>query len=370
MRVAGGWRAMWRGAALAGALVLVTSAAQPARALAHGTWRIAAVLASPGEVVNLYAVAAIGSRDAWAVGSATPLGGADHGLVEHWNGRLWADWSPAARVANLKSSDLTAIAAPARTDVWIGGSGATDSYALFWNGSRWRQLWLRKPILISAIAAFSPRDVWVFGDDNGPAVDRWDGHRWHFSWAPAFGARVSALSPSDIWSAGARGIRKQRTLVLSHWAGGSWRLIRLPRVSAKAGDYLARPSVLALSDTEVWVSAEITARDGIHLVRPVLLRWDGSSWAVFRCPLTKTVVTQMIPDGSGGLWLAGGAGPPMPGYFLHFLAGGWTWIQAPQPKASRNPIPWGIAAVPGTRQLLAVGTVIVGGEGIIYHGVA
>ncbi len=45
---------------------------------------------SPGAFANiLYGVAALSSRDAWAVGEYLPTPSAAYTLTEHWNGRMW-----------------------------------------------------------------------------------------------------------------------------------------------------------------------------------------------------------------------------------------------------------------------------------------
>ncbi len=123
-----------------GLLTLYTShRAQPAGQSQTGTWELI-TSPSPGTTENkLYAVAAISSNDAWAVGDTssshdapaplyTPLG--SNTLIEHWNGRQWSvipsPNPPSPKSPHFALNTLNSVSAVSASDVWAVGTSSDD----------------------------------------------------------------------------------------------------------------------------------------------------------------------------------------------------------------------------------------------------
>jgi hypothetical protein len=88
----------------------------------------------------LNGVSADSATDAWAVGSyINPTTGATETLALHWNGTKWS------KVAspNPDNASLSSVSADSATDAWaVGGyinptTFAEETLALHWNGTSW-----------------------------------------------------------------------------------------------------------------------------------------------------------------------------------------------------------------------------------------
>src|SRR5215469_6393945 len=113
----------------------------------HWNGRAWRVQASPNPVVGddlLTSVAAVSSTDVWAVGYTLGLGGAEHALIEHWNGHSWRVHS-GPHPGNYLNGLLGVDARPGR-GAWAVGTyvttipGYADQLPLIehWNGWAWR----------------------------------------------------------------------------------------------------------------------------------------------------------------------------------------------------------------------------------------
>jgi hypothetical protein len=197
---------------------------------------------NPGGNSLLRSVAAVSARDAWAVG--TDLNGVDglpQSLVEHWNGRAWkVQKSP--NLGGLGGfNDLYGVAAVSARDAWaVGGLAAVEH----WNGRAWKVQ--KSPSLgglpvLSGVAAVSARDAWAVGNHYDRAthatqtlIEHWNGKAWKVQKSPNPGGTanpykalsgVAALSARDAWAVGAYGHDQPgsgRTLV-ERWNGNAWK---------------------------------------------------------------------------------------------------------------------------------------------------
>ena len=105
-----------------------------------------AQVASPdpgGGYVILLGVSAVSATDVWAVGwygSSTSL----QALVLQWNGGTWAQVTIPTPLGATDSA-LSGVSTVSATDAWAVGSyrtgtGASESFILYWNGSAWKQV--------------------------------------------------------------------------------------------------------------------------------------------------------------------------------------------------------------------------------------
>ncbi len=161
---------------------------------------------------GLFAVAAFGTSDVWAVGYS----GANFfsTLTEHWNGSTWSI-VPSAGTGG--SDILYAVSGTGTNDVWATGqSGTSPSFVTLvehWNGSSWSVVPSVNQLLtdtdtLRGVAAISLGNVWAVGTDSTyPLIENWDGSKWSIFTSPqpsGGGAlwAVKAITSCDIWAVG------------------------------------------------------------------------------------------------------------------------------------------------------------------------
>jgi hypothetical protein len=125
------------------------------------------------------------------------------------------------------------VSAPSTSDVWAIGTGSRNEVlrVIHWNGTAW----YNKPGLnvlgsefFHAAAATSPVSLWVVGRTTTAIVIRhWNGIRWsapvHFKHQiPGILYGISARSSSDVWAIGNHGIGPGARPLILHWNGKSW----------------------------------------------------------------------------------------------------------------------------------------------------
>jgi hypothetical protein len=173
-------RSTW--VALAVAVVVVASASAPgAASAARLSWDPFAHPSTSGRTQDLYAIAAAGRHDVWAVGrSWGEVGGAleFRTLAQHWDGNAWTTVStPDVETAPARDN-LSGVAAVAPDNVWAVGSSATSSSDFsskplveHWDGSVWQILGMPPlPALstLSSISVAPSGTIWMLGDQYNP----------------------------------------------------------------------------------------------------------------------------------------------------------------------------------------------------------
>jgi hypothetical protein len=167
---------------------------------------------TPDGADQLSGVAAVGSTDAWAVGSSVSSTQASHTVREHWNGQVWT-----AVGVNDEGSELDAVGATSGGDVWAVGVGASihDSLAEHFDGAHWAVVPTPTPsAIINAlfgVSVVSPLAAWAVGTSyqHGlhEVIDHWDGTTWQSSFFGDLGrvAAVSAIPNGCVWAVGMSG---------------------------------------------------------------------------------------------------------------------------------------------------------------------
>ncbi|MEV4086378.1 hypothetical protein AB0J43_39565 [Nonomuraea fuscirosea] len=279
---------------------------------------------------GLYDVSAASPDLAWAAGYK---GWEDEVAMtlRHWDGSGWR------KLPAGYTGSLAAVDADGPGNVWAVGGGSFDKpVALHWNGSSWRRH--RSPMSTRDVAVDGARVVLMSSfqvmEGDGArwtrklgvsrpgselrAVSAGGGHTWiagtrmdrPMIWhGTAGGYREAELpgvpesgtlgavwqnSPSDVWAVGATG---ERPLVM-RWNGSSWQRVALP------ADWRGNlTSVTAFGPDDVWIASLRTETPPKHVV---LLHWDGRTWTRERSPspgeVTRAVI-ERIP-GTSQLWLA------------------------------------------------------------------
>lgn len=227
------------------------------------TWKLVPGPRQPG--AELTGVAAVSTRNAWAVGYCLPHDGNGYyrTLIEHWNGSVWRRVPSPNPSGTGGASILDAVSATSARNIWAVGDYKRHRYhtlVLHWNGSRWRQvpsptLGSKHESLLMGVVAIGPHNAWAVGSYPGtsgelPLTEHWDGKSWRVVAAPSTSSfnllqAVSAVSATDVWAVGLDGPGKT---LAEHWDGHSWTVSSTPppvQVESFAG-------VAAVSATDVW----------------------------------------------------------------------------------------------------------------------
>jgi hypothetical protein len=155
---------------------------------------------------------------------------------------------------------------------------------------------------LRGVAAVSATDAWAVGASydfpsegeseyagNSALIQRWDGTSWSVVAAPevdALGAGlndVAARSSSYAWAVGSStslvdGLPVQRPLIV-HWDGASWAAVPAPGAGPHGNGVLK--AVLALRDDDAWAVGYYRPDAGAdEKLWPLTLHWNGSSWSV------------------------------------------------------------------------------------------
>lgn len=178
--------------------------------------------------ITLRKVSADSATDAWAVGQYRGANGMTSFML-HWDGQSWT-------AVPTVTQGLLDVAAVGTTDAWAVGSTNLQTVTENWSGSQWSQVPSPDPgqgfaNVLQSVDARSATDAWAAGFYGDGTTDNalilhWDGQ----SWTDAQAAdpndshlfAISADSATDAWAIGAaEGQGNQHTL-LEHWDGTSW----------------------------------------------------------------------------------------------------------------------------------------------------
>jgi hypothetical protein len=253
---------------------------------------------NPGKVGNqLSSVVSLIATDAWAVGAAsTPVGNPpmlqSKPLVVHWNGSAWR----AVRTAFAGEGALSGIAAVSSRDIWAvghqGSPAAGNPLIEHWNGSAWSVV--SSPVIpqgyLLGTSASGPDDVWAVGIRLGNIsyglIEHWDGFSWKVIGSPNPGAdyneidSVVAVSQHEAWAVGFSITNNASTPIIARWNGSRWSLA--PNPATGAHDSILR-SIAATSEGEAWAVGQRRSADG-NSVTTLVEHWDGRAWMVVASP--------------------------------------------------------------------------------------
>lgn len=210
---------------------------------------------------------------------------------------------------------------------------------------RWRAVAHPSVPELNAIVAVSPTDVWAVGSTGNrdtsvrqttPVIVHWDGRaiRRYAAFKPTASdgelTGVAAAGADDVWAVGTdwRFPDHPSRLVVMHWDGHRWRVVRTPLLRGGAG----RAAVAAISANDVWVVG------GYSLGGPVALHWNGRRWRGYDLravvPYKASALTAIDGTSSGDVWAVGthtsiDLGGDLP-VVVHW--DGHAWKRAPIPE--------------------------------------
>jgi hypothetical protein len=195
------------------------------------------------------------------------------------------------------SSTLKGVSADSAADAWAVGGYSTatggGTLVLHWTGTNWTKLRSPAPsgatsVALSGVSAVSPTDVWTagyYGNSSGgpiPLIERWNGTGWKPVTAPLpSGATegalqgVSAVSATDTWAAGFAYTNNGNDLaaVLEHCNGKTCTLLasHLPTGAVDA----TLSGVSAVSATDAWAVGSYQNTSGVD--EPLVLHCSGKT---------------------------------------------------------------------------------------------
>jgi hypothetical protein len=216
-----------------------------------------------------YDVAVIAEDDVWVVGQAGGFGDAVASSVAmalHWEGSGWED-VPTPLVAN-RTHRFDAVSASASDNVWAVGTSRTIAgpflgFIQRWNGDSWEVV--PHPALsipqsqFHDVLALSPSDVWVAGAINytDPLLYRWDGSSWQSMPLPG-GQGVLAFAGTESNRVWATTTGPGAGVFI--WDGASW--TEVPTPPAPGGQVNSLRGIGVTGACDAWVVGTTMSIDG------------------------------------------------------------------------------------------------------------
>lgn len=248
----------------------------------------------PGTDENLQSVYMIDTNgdgfaeDGWTVG--------DNGVIRRWNTPLANQWN---NIALPVGSNLNSVYCTASNNCWAVGDEDGDEVIIRWNGAAWSRVGPSASLPdenLSSVYMVSANDGWAVGD-NG-AILRWDGTSWTSfgggrmlrwngaSWTDKTSSlpagidqtlrSVSMLSYADGWVVGSPGGVASRRPLLLQWNGNAWTAYDSTALNINR---ILR-GVYCVAGNDCWaVGNQGTVAEGGATVRPLILWWNGATWA-------------------------------------------------------------------------------------------
>lgn len=334
------------------------------------------VIASPnqGQGDNtLMAVTALGSTNAWAVGTA-----GDAPLIEHWNGTKWSVVASNAGVPGY----LDSISADSATDVWAsGGSFATGNSPLIehWNGTAWSVLATNPPKAeqVEGISALSANSVWLEAEtsdrqgDEFAWLEHWNGTKWSKHELqeadPDEGVgiyQVKAFSNTDVIAFYALFGNDAYIWDTARWTGSALNSFGAPDYSGDGGNDVNLMQMAASSPNNVWEVGQWAGYLGsstTYAAGPAAGRWNGKAWHIKPVPTSYPdcchVFNAVAPASQKSAWAVGyRSGTTGSDNLLEYWNGS-TWAEYGGPNPTTSNQLWGVTTVPGAaNSWWAVGT--------------
>ncbi|MBE1563475.1 hypothetical protein [Nonomuraea africana] len=307
---------------------------------------------------RLVDVVATGPDAAWAVGFHDGAED-DEGrpVMQRWNGRTWS------KVALPPLSGPGGFDATGPDDIWFAG----DAEVAHWDGRRWavhRPFGIAEDKHFSDVSVHNGRALLIGSDASGSFIVSGEDGKFAFQFPGRSGA-FHAIShrAGHAWVVGAKSRESCAGLtpmvLHSRQKHSSWEELRLPDIPG--GSLRA---VTQISPTDVWAIGEITngggnAHEGDpscpdtyetaedQPTTPLVLHWDGRAWRQMTVPPAKGSLTGVTAFGPDDVWVSGHES-----VVLHFNGRKWTAESA----FGRGTVK-AIAAIPGTKDLWAVGAI-------------
>ncbi|MBA9005307.1 hypothetical protein [Thermomonospora cellulosilytica] len=336
----------------------LTATATPATAAPAATDRHGWALHSAGRLPGSYFSAIASSRpwDAWAAGHQVDGTGRARGVLLHWQGRQW-NRVPAAGLPKVSYWHSVATSSP--RNVWVYGWSQTRQSMAHFDGRRWREVAMPDDMVTHGFAklAVAPGATWL-------ASERWAARRVRGGWrSTSFpqGVTVTSIdarSAREVWVAGYRHAPGEPVQpYAARWNGRTFVPVATPDNGLVVRDlYVDRRN-------NVWLVGQIPQGWEDH--RPAVLHWDGRRWRDLGLPDQNQWPEAVSVARDGTVWVTGDPeGFEGPATFWGHDGRRWRTVTAELPRGAFAPRIAGLAPIPGTNRMWAVGGYeVVVGEG-------
>ena len=237
---------------LGGSFLLLLSLSHRGTNISSGfakNWHIVSSPHIPIQENYLWSVSASSEDDVWAVGQSFD-GSHTKTLLEHWDGKKWKIFSnPNPGLGPV----LQGVAAISSKNAWaVGGTidqqtKITSALIEHWNGKQWSVA--QSPSIgskggsLNKVIAVASDDVWAVGytihaDIEKTLIEHWDGKQWSVvpspspSSIPAYLTGITAISANDIWAVGYLiPSQSSRKALIEHWNGKAWSIVDAPNLT-------------------------------------------------------------------------------------------------------------------------------------------
>ena len=347
-----------------------------------GTWTVVSS-PNPGSSANfLSAVAAIGTGNAWAVGSYGN-GNGSFPLIEHWGNSQWTVISDPSI-----SGSLAGVAALAANNIWAVGendsSNVQQTLVERWNGTQWSIVSSPNSgslgSTLSALSIVSAQDIWAVGVTTSasspsgyqPLIEYWNGTTWSIVNLPVISGQlhsVSAVGPNDVWAVGSYDVPNFTSTLIEHWNGTRWSIVSSPKPVNLIN---ILNSVVTISKNNVWAAGDYTNSPAPSAeYTPLIEHWNGASWSIVNSPLqgTSDFVNGLAAITSNNITVVGdyrsSLDPQGPYSTLVERWNGtqWSVVNSPSPGSVDSDLV-AAAGVPPTNHIWAVGSIY---DGVTYR---
>ncbi len=296
---------------------------------------------------HLFGVTALATNNVWAVGDFinTNIGNLQT-LILHWNGTNWVQVTGDNSGPSGLGFSLTAVRAIGANDIWSVGENS-HTLAEHWNGTTWSKA--KTPNtgigqnVLNGVSGTTSTDVWevgyyTFGVEERTLIEHWNGASWSIVPSPNSGKvnnvlnGVVAISPTNVWAVGSAdsNIVADRTTLILHWDGTSWRIVPSPSPGTDGLNSLAGVTAASNSANDVWAVGNSSSSGFLSTLTE---HWNGSTWSVVPSPNvagTNNALNGVVALGANNVWAVGYSGS---GFFStlteHWNGSGWSIVSSP-----------------------------------------
>jgi hypothetical protein len=331
------------GTALASAGIAAGSAQASQHAVpAAASWKIVKTVHGSG-APSFTAITASSASSAWAF--EAPLAGTAKPAAWRLSGSSWTQVSFPGR----SGQPVVAAGSSSAGDVWAITSNGSHSRALWWNGSSWAAAGVISAS-IDDVVVLGSRNVWAFGEPFFPGhAGTWhyNGHRWKHLASGHGLSGGSALSAHSIWAFGSTSVAR--------WNGHGWSRTSVASL-LPANTLLSHSSltgIYAQSSKSVWAVGTGGRQD--EGGPAVVLHFNGTRWSRVALDSGSSTpgLAQVVPDGSGGLWIPVPSTNGIPFKMLRYSGGHLKSVAMPVSGTKLNVT--AVAAIPHAARALGVG---------------
>jgi hypothetical protein len=278
-------------------------------------WSLLPPIKAPSGQNVAAGVISLGPTEGWALCSFLDTQGNAHSCAAHLAGSRWTAFTqrPVSEGGYVDVADVSG------SEAFAVGYGYSPTLTmqvplvLRWNGSVWAKFALGLNGALFGVSADTASDVWIvglYGTSHGyqMLVMHWDGTRWNIIKPPDRGFAdselrdVVAFSPTDVWAIGDERItpNSDYTPLIEHWDGSTW----TKSTGLAATESVVLGTVAGHSSTDLWV-----VRDGIQSNTSTVEHWDGTAWTVQPLPTPdrtdQLAVFDLAAISGGGAWASG-----------------------------------------------------------------